>query len=91
MARVRFFGALTLTTQGQKETDLAAQTLGELLDKLGARYGDEFRARVLGTNGGLQEHIRIFVENKDARFLGERAAPLSPEAHVTIMPAVGGG
>jgi len=92
MARVkiRLFGGLIKIT-GEKTVYVTASTLKEAIDEIAAKYGEEFKARILDENGNLRRFINIYVNGKDARFIGSLGTILNENDDITIIPAVGGG
>ena len=41
--------------------------------------------------GGVRQHINIFVGEENIRYTGGLATPVSPESVISIVPAVSGG
>jgi MoaD family protein len=80
MMRVRLFAALReLAGTGVLEIEPVAADVGELLDALSARYGENFdRIMSAGT---------VVVDGQTA----QRSRPLDPDAEVALLPPVSGG
>jgi MoaD family protein len=78
--RVRLFAALReLAGTGVLEIEPVAADVGELLDALSARYGENFdRIMSAGT---------VVVDGQTAG----RSRPLAPDAEVALLPPVSGG
>lgn len=91
MPKVAFYSHFTRFTKGEKETLVKAEDVREAIASLVVKYGEEFSSRVLKTNGEPREFVRIFLNNKDIRFLGNLDAKTLPEDEVLIVPAAAGG
>ena len=78
--RVRLFAALReLAGTAVLDVEPAVADVGELLDTLSARYGEDFdRIMSAGT---------VIVDGETAR----RSRPLSPDDDVALLPPVSGG
>jgi sulfur-carrier protein len=85
-------GPLRDFSQQRGEVQLAGSpaTLLEALRLLWATYPG-LRDRILTEEGQLREHINIFVGNESIRYTGGLATPLSPNATISIIPAISGG
>ena len=88
---VKFYGVLVESARNQKETKVEATSVRELLGRLIDTYGEQFRQRVVDSNGEPQQFINVFVNNKDIRHLKNAETPLSEGDEVLILPAVAGG
>lgn len=49
------------------------------------------RDRVVNEEGQLREHINIFVGTENIRDTGDFSTPVSPDAEISILPAISGG
>ncbi len=85
-----FYGALARAT-GEKEVEVEASTLREVLDRLVTKYGDEFRTKVFDAAGNPRRFINIYVNGKDIRFLSNLDTTLKQGDKVLLIPAVSGG
>ncbi|MCP8304264.1 MAG: MoaD family protein [archaeon] len=92
MSKVKtvLYGALVNLT-GEKEVEVEASTLREVIDGLTARWGDRFKAKLLDATGNIRRFINIYVDGKDVRFLNYFDTVLKDEDEVSIIPAVSGG
>ena len=73
---------------GQKgQVEAEGSTLGEVLTDLDRRYPG-FRFRIINEQDGIREHIKIFVNQQQARDL---AAPVRGGDEVQIVCAFSGG
>jgi MoaD family protein len=91
MVKVIFPSVLRSATNGVKETELTASTLGEVIAKLEDEFGDAFSQRFLDANGNPTRLLNIFVNGKNARFLDYLDTELRDNDEITILPAIGGG
>lgn len=73
---------------GQKsEVEAEGSTVGDLLRALDQRYPG-FRFRVITEQDTIREHIRIFVNEEQARDL---SAALRPDDEIHVICALSGG
>ncbi len=73
---------------GQKgQVDAEGSTLGDLLTDLDRRHPG-FRFRIINEQDGIREHIKIFVNQQQARDL---AAPVRGGDEIQIICALSGG
>jgi molybdopterin converting factor small subunit len=49
------------------------------------------RDRIITEQGQVRPHINIFIGDENIRYLGGLAAHVSPDAVISIIPAVSGG
>ena len=85
-------GALRNFTDGRSRVaiDHSPATLADALSLLSKLYPG-IQDRVLTEQGELRQHINIFIGQEDVRYTGGLASPLSPDAEISIVPAVSGG
>jgi molybdopterin converting factor small subunit len=77
---------VSLFPGSSRRLELAASTVGELIDALDARWPG-MRDRLCDSTPRLRRHINVFTD-------GERASldtPLVPGAKVFVLPAITGG
>ncbi|BAS25913.1 molybdopterin-synthase adenylyltransferase MoeB [Limnochorda pilosa] len=77
-------------TGGETRVALEAATVGELLQRLGERF-PELRGHVLTSEGGIPEHLNVFVGEEEVRSLRGLETPLSGAEEVALVPAMAGG
>jgi len=82
---------ITSVTAGEKETNVSASTLREVVDKLVVKYGDAFRERIFDSSGELKKLLNFYVNGKNVRFLKQLETPLNDDDEVLILPTVSGG
>ena len=91
MPRVTFYSHFTRFTKGERETAVEATTVRQAVESLARMYGDEFRLRLLKENGEPKEFVRIFLNDRDIRYLGNLEATTGPNDQLLFVPAVAGG
>lgn len=77
-------------TDGAPQVEADGDTLGQLVKDLDARYpglGD----RLLDEGGLLRRFVNVYVGEEDVRFLDGLDTSVTPDATVSIIPAVAGG
>jgi len=74
-------------THQKGEVDAQGATLGEILTTLDRRYPG-LRFRIITEQNTIREHIRIFVNEQQARDL---SAVLQPDDQIHIICALSGG
>jgi MoaD family protein len=80
---------LRSATDGEAQTSVDGDTVGEVLDALYERYG-ELRHRI-AEDGGLRRFVNVYVDGEDIRFLDGLNTHVQDGDEVTILPAVAGG
>ena len=80
---------LRAATDGQAETEVEGQTVGQVLDALFDRF-DELRERMCD-DGDLRRFVNVYVGGEDIRFLAGLDTEVDDDDEVTILPAVAGG
>lgn len=65
-------------------------TVGAALAALGERYGG-VTDRVLDERGAIRQHVNVFVDGENVRFLEGLRTPLQEGSVIVIFPAVSGG
>ena len=85
-------GPLRDFTGGQSAVDIeaGATTLAEALTALWVVYPG-LRYRVATEQGGIREHINIFVGDDDIRFTGGLSTRISDASDISIVPSISGG
>ncbi len=77
-------------TNNQSEVEIAAATVGELVDGLEGAYGG-IAEKLLDEDGEIRRYVNIFVNDEDIRFLDGKDTPLTDGDNVSIVPAIAGG
>ena len=76
---------------GEKKITMSAAKLVEAFSKISNDMGDEFKRRVLNDDGTPRSLINIYINGKNAKFVGGLDASLKDGDEVYILPAVAGG
>jgi molybdopterin synthase sulfur carrier subunit len=65
-------------------------TVGDALDALAGRYAGVVD-RVMDERGHVRQHVNVFVDGDNIRFLEGLGTPVGERSTITIVPAVSGG
>ncbi len=76
---------------GEKKTEISVSSLSEAFAKISEIMGDDFKRRVLESDGSPRSLINIYINGKNAKFAGGMDASLKDGDDVYILPAVAGG
>ena len=76
---------------GEKKTEIAAESLQDAFNKISQIMGDDFKRRVLESDGTPRSLINIYINGKNAKFTGGLDTTLNDGDEVYILPAVAGG
>jgi molybdopterin converting factor small subunit len=79
--------ALCSYTRQQREVEVEGRTVGEVLSALDGRFPG-LRFRIVTEQDTIRPHIRIFINDEQARHLG---VPLRPDDRIHIVCALSGG
>jgi molybdopterin synthase sulfur carrier subunit len=90
MAKVLIPAPLRRLTGGRSRVEIAATSVGEVLDRLDAEHPG-VRSYLFDENGQLRAYVNIFVNQTEIRQAGGLQAPVGPADEVAIIPAMAGG
>jgi len=95
MAKVKFFATFREVTQ-EKETEVKACSVEELLHKFVDKYGKKFEKLVfekdeIPTELKLRDYVKILVNGRNIEHLDKLKTRLKNDDIVAIFPPVGGG
>ena len=76
---------------GEKKHEISASSLQESFNKISDIMGDDFKRRVLESDGSPRSLINIYINGKNAKFVGGMNYSLKDGDEVYILPAVAGG
>jgi len=76
---------------GEKKTDISADSLADAFVKISEIMGDDFKRRVLESDGTPRSLINIYINGKNAKFSDGMNTILNNGDEVYILPAVAGG
>ncbi|HEU4883680.1 MAG TPA: ubiquitin-like small modifier protein 1 [Longimicrobium sp.] len=85
-------GALQPYAGGRPEVTVDARcgTVGDVLGALAGRYAGVVD-RVMDEQGRVRQHVNVFVDGDNIRFLDGLGTLVGQGSTVTIVPAVSGG
>lgn len=89
--QVELFATLRWMTHTAVVNDIEANTVGELIDKLALRFGQEFKETLLDVQGHLKGGIIVLVNGENVHFLQQLDTACPPKDTVAIFPPLGGG
>ena len=75
---------------GRDAVQLEATNVGELLERLAARY-EPLKAHLFADDGRLRSFINVYVNDRDIRQLSQRQTPVKPGDTISIIPSIAGG
>lgn len=90
MTAVRVPTPLRPYTDGQKEIEVQAGTVGEALKSL-AEIHPGLEKHLFDDEGELRSYVNIFVNDEDVRGLDGSDTALDADDQVTIVPSIAGG
>ena len=76
---------------GEKKIDVEAGTLSVAFTKISETMGDDFKRRVLNSDGSPRSLINIYINGKNAKFSSGLDTELKENDEIYILPAVAGG
>jgi sulfur-carrier protein len=88
--RVQIPTPLRSLTGGAETVEVEASNVGTLIEALDARHKG-VKGRLCDEAGNLRSYVRVFINDEDARFLGDLSAVLKSGDTVSIVPAIAGG
>ena len=92
MAKITFTIPSVLNAgSGEKKTEIDAATLKESFENISEIMGDDFKRRVLESDGSPRSLINIYINGKNAAFSEGIDTPLNDGDEIYILPAVAGG
>lgn len=90
MAHVILPAMLRQLVGGAASLDVDGQTLGAVLDVVGARH-PALERRLRDESGVLRRYVNFYVDGEECRRLSGLSTELAPHAEVMIIPSVAGG
>jgi len=76
---------------GEKKINVEADTLSVAFTKISETMGDDFKRRVLNSDGTPRSLINIYINGKNAKFSSGLDTVLKENDEIYILPAVAGG
>lgn len=77
-------------TGNQTHVNVAAGTVGEVLDRLGDRY-PALRHMIFDDAGHIPGHVNIYVNNQEVHSLQGTDTPVNDGDEMAVIPAIAGG
>ena len=90
MVRILFPSPIMKVTR-ERETEVSAGTLGEVLDKLIEKYGEPFREIIFEASGEINRYINFYIKGSDVSGPSNMATRLRDGDEVAILIIIGGG
>jgi molybdopterin synthase sulfur carrier subunit len=87
---VRIPLALARLTDGQKEVQVEASNIREMVDTLETTFPG-IKDRLCDESGELRGLLNFYVNEKDIRFLQHSETGLEDGDHISIVPLIAGG
>ncbi|HUT06483.1 MAG TPA: ThiF family adenylyltransferase [Nitrosopumilaceae archaeon] len=76
---------------GEKKTEIVAKSLSDAFAKISDVMGDDFKRKVLESDGTPRSLINVYINGKNAKFSNGMDTSLNDGDDVYILPAVAGG
>jgi molybdopterin converting factor small subunit len=89
MAQIRIPTPLRAYTDGEKEIEVAGDTIGAALNDLVGQYPD--LQQHLFNGAELRNFVNIFLGDEDVRFLDGLETEIDPDDSLRIIPSIAGG
>jgi molybdopterin converting factor small subunit len=90
MSAVRIPTVLRPATGGQKQVQVAGDTVGEVLTGLASAY-PSLAAQVLTPDGDINRFVNVYLNDTDVRHLDALATPVGERDTLLLLPAMAGG
>lgn len=90
MSTVKIPAVLRPQVGGNKELELPAGSVGELVDGLIGQYPG-LRGQLLTDEGELNRFVNVYVNGQDVRYLEGLKTALGERDEVRLLPAMAGG
>ncbi len=90
MATVSIPTPLRPHTGGLGTVQAEGTNVAEVLRDVGGRF-PEFHKRIFAADGAMHQHVNVFVNDEDIRFMDDLETPVGPKDEVSIIPAIAGG
>jgi sulfur-carrier protein len=90
MSAVRIPTVLRPATGGQKQVQVAGDTVGQVLSGLASAY-PSLAAQVLTPDGDINRFVNVYLNDTDVRHLQALATPVGERDTLLLLPAMAGG
>ena len=88
--KVRIPTPLRKLTNNEEIVEVTAETIGEVIVELQARYPG-IKERLVDDKGEVRRFVNVYVNEEDIRFLQNQQTPLKDGDEVSIIPTIAGG
>ena len=78
-------------TNGKMEHIVFASTLGNAIEELIRKYGDNFKSLILDESGKPSRILNFLINGKNAKFLSDMETQLNDGDEISIFYNIGGG
>jgi len=76
---------------GERETEVSAGTLGEVLDRLIEKYGEPFREIVFEESGKINRYLNFYIKGRNISNPRNMETRMMDGDEVAILIIIGGG
>jgi molybdopterin converting factor small subunit len=90
MSAVRIPPVLRTATGGQKQVQVAGDTVGEVLSGLASAY-PSLATQVLTSDGDINRFVNVYLNDTDVRHLQSLSTPVGERDTLLLLPAMAGG
>jgi molybdopterin synthase sulfur carrier subunit len=90
VAQVRIPPVLRQSADGNKQVELAGDTVGDVLRQLVDRFPG-LRDQLFSAEGELNRFVNVYLNGEDVRYLTELATPAGSRDTIVVLPAMAGG
>jgi sulfur-carrier protein len=90
VSTVKIPSVLRVNVGGEKELEVAGDSVGAVLDALVERH-PALREQLLTEDGELNRFVNVYVNGQDVRYLDGRRTPVGATDEVRLLPAMAGG
>ena len=81
---------LRASTGGEKEVEVAGETVGDALRALAAAHPST-QAQLFGEDGSLNRYVNVYLNDEDVRVLDGLETGVKGSDTLVILPAMAGG
>jgi sulfur-carrier protein len=90
MSAVRIPPVLRTATGGQKQVQVAGDTVGQVLSGLASAY-PSLATQVLTPDGDINRFVNVYLNDTDVRHLQALSTPVDDRDTLLLLPAMAGG
>jgi len=75
----------------ERETEVSARTLGEVLDRLIEKYGESFREIVFEESGEINRYLNFYIKGRNVPEPRNMETRVRDGDEIAILIIIGGG